>query len=543
MQTNLNPKDEEDPYADYTEKELYEFLSTYTLPRDIGAEFEYSNIGMELLGQILSLKAGTNYEALVVKRICAPLSLNSTRLTLSPELNSRLASGHDEKGKRVKNWSAPLPGDGGLRSSANDLLKYLSAQMDLTKTELQPAMALQQTPRHAADSPLQVGLGWMIIKLYGSDVVWHNGGSSGYHSFIGFNPKDKRGVVVLSGCAEDIDDLGMSVITASDEPPAQHVAIKLDPNLYDQFIGRYQLAPEVELILRREAEHLYVEMTDQAFLEIFPESETNFFLKEVEAQLSFVKNPQGTVTEVIMRQDGLDQTAKKTSNQSYNFKDYVPARHDSKAAAPDGKSLEDVLALMSGWIRAHPDFRLRTETQDDEGEKDEHIYLIHGGQWKDQASVKQPYQAAYVEFSTGTNEYLTWLPLTDTTVRNNRWDRDESNMNRLIDWRTQLSLASVTNYGFSAELLTNTPPFCLQIIKPGKPLLKFEYLVDSTGKILRTIYFNKSKVEIEWFKEWSFDTADIARQFDAITVNKQASKTDFDTAFAKEIMANLQKEK
>lgn len=542
---NFKPRDRQDPYADYTEKDLYEFLSHYPLSRDIGAEFEYSNIGMELLGHILSLRAGTNYESLVVNRICAPLSMNSTRLNLTPEQKSRFAAGHNESGKRVKAWSMPLPGDGGIRSSVRDLLKYLSANLGLTKTELQPAMELQQIPRHAADAPsLRVGLGWMIIKLYGAEVVWHNGGSYGYHSFIGFDRKHLRGVVVLSSSAQDIDDIGMGLLVHNDEPPAKHAAIKLDPKIYDQYAGRYQLGPDVELTVRREGGHLYVRLTGQDFLEIFPESETNFFLKAVEAQLSFVKNPEGKVTDAVLHQDGLDQVAKKKSDKPFKFEGYVPARQNPKAGdaslPPGGKSLEAVMTLMSDWVRTHPDFRVRSEQEDDEGGKDENICLVHNSQWKARNSVKEPYQVSYVEFSSGTNnDYLTYFPLTRTTVRDNHWSRDEANLNRLTDWRTALSPASVARYGFQAELLTNTPPFCLQISKRGSPLLKYEYLVDAQGRILRTVFFTKASVQIEWFRDWDFDAARVAREFEQMETKTEADKVDYDTALQKEAMAAL----
>ena len=92
----------ENPYADYTLKMLYDFLSGYKLKRDIGSKYEYSNLGVGLLGQLLAFKAGTNYESLVVERVCKPLKMEDTCITLSPELQSRLASGHDESGKTCR---------------------------------------------------------------------------------------------------------------------------------------------------------------------------------------------------------------------------------------------------------------------------------------------------------------------------------------------------------------------------------------------------------------------------------------------------------
>ena len=91
MPDNFAPRDGSNPYADYTEEKLYGFLSSYALPRDIGAKYEYSNLGGTLLGHVLVLKAGTNYEALVAGRICGPLGMTNTRITLPAEWKARLA--------------------------------------------------------------------------------------------------------------------------------------------------------------------------------------------------------------------------------------------------------------------------------------------------------------------------------------------------------------------------------------------------------------------------------------------------------------------
>ncbi|MGC1520781.1 MAG: serine hydrolase, partial [Steroidobacteraceae bacterium] len=70
MPANFRPKDPANPYADYTDEQLYAFLSSYELIRDVGAKYEYSNLGFGLLGQGLAHRAGTDYETLVETRIC-----------------------------------------------------------------------------------------------------------------------------------------------------------------------------------------------------------------------------------------------------------------------------------------------------------------------------------------------------------------------------------------------------------------------------------------------------------------------------------------
>src|SRR4026208_202362 len=93
---NLNPKRPDNIFADYTVEELNTFLSNYQLTRDPGAKFQYSSLGAGLLGHVIALKAGSDYESLVVDRICRPLKMDSTRITLTPELKSRFATGHNQ---------------------------------------------------------------------------------------------------------------------------------------------------------------------------------------------------------------------------------------------------------------------------------------------------------------------------------------------------------------------------------------------------------------------------------------------------------------
>jgi len=96
----------------------------------------------------------------------------------------------------------------------------------------------------------------------------------------------------------------------SDEPEKERVAVKIDPKFYDAYAGKYELAPGAVFTVRRDADHLWVQLTGQSFLEVFPESETDFFYKVVDAQITFVKNDKGEVSNLILHQNG-DQTAKR----------------------------------------------------------------------------------------------------------------------------------------------------------------------------------------------------------------------------------------
>jgi len=319
LPNNLTPKDPANPYADYTVEQMYAFLSGYTLTREIGASYEYSNLGVGLLGHILTLAAGMDYETLVLTRICKPLKMDSTRIKLTPELRARLATGHDQSGNPVESWDIPtLAGAGAIRSTANDLLKFVAANMGLVKTDLYPAMLKTQLDRHSTTIPdVDIGLGWHILKKYGTEIIWHNGGTGGYRSFIGFDKSAKTGVVVLSNSANSIDDIALHLLNSKNplskiEPPKEHKAIKLDPKIYDAYTGQYELTPNIILTVSREGDSLYLQPTGQGKFELFPESKTEFFVKTVDAQITFVREENGQVTKLILHQNGQDIPAKKT---------------------------------------------------------------------------------------------------------------------------------------------------------------------------------------------------------------------------------------
>jgi serine-type D-Ala-D-Ala carboxypeptidase/endopeptidase len=219
MPANFAPRDKTNPYADYTVSQLYEFLSGYKLEREVGSAYEYSNLGFGLLGHLLALKAGTGYEDLIVSRVCLPLQMNNTRIILTKEMQARLLAGHDMDGNPVRGWDfQTLIGHGALHSTANDLLKFVAANMGQPRSTLLPAMMNSHLPRRRSDSfPVAfVGLGWQVRNREGKEIVWHNGGTGGYSAFVGFNKKQNVGVVVLSNSSipDKVTGAGMSLLVS-----------------------------------------------------------------------------------------------------------------------------------------------------------------------------------------------------------------------------------------------------------------------------------------------------------------------------------------
>ena len=282
------------------------------------------------MGHVLALRAGVDYETLVRSRICDPLGMNSTRITLSPEMRSRFAAGYNPAMATVPNWDLPtLAGAGALRSSANDMLAFLVANLGYASSALAPAMADMLLVRRPTGQPdLEVALAWHISKTNGKQIVWHNGGTGGYRSFMGFDPEAGIGVLALSnaGTSAGVDDIGRHLLDPSFpllKPPAERHHVPVNPELFDGYIGRYQLAPNFAITITREGDRLFGQATGQSKFEMFPESERDYFLKVVDAQITFITGNNGLATELILHQNGRDLRGKRVDLKACNTKDFV----------------------------------------------------------------------------------------------------------------------------------------------------------------------------------------------------------------------------
>ncbi len=306
---NLVIADPENPYASYTRERLFEFLARYTLPRGIGEKYEYSNLGLGLLGEALSYRAGKSYESLVTERVLAPLGMRETRITLPPEMRARVAPGHDESGHVAGLWDFPTLGAAGaLRSTVDDMLKYVSANADSTSRPLGSVLATTHASRRPGPAPnLTVGLAWhRLATPSGRTIVWHNGGTGGYRSFAGYDEASGMAVVVFANTSTSVDDIGMHLLDASiplAPLPKRRMAILLAPAVLDRYRGEYELAPAFSITITREGNILYAQATGQQKLPLLAETDSSFFFNAVDAQLTFTRDGAGVVTGLVLHQN------------------------------------------------------------------------------------------------------------------------------------------------------------------------------------------------------------------------------------------------
>lgn len=310
LPANMAPGRPDNPYADYGAEKLKSFLQGHQLARLPGAAYEYSNLGYGLLGQALSRQGNLGYDALVQERIAAPLGLYSTGVRLTPDAWDRLAPGHGPDGRPAANWDMDaLAGAGALRSNAQDMIVYLAAHMRAGRDPASPYAMVKKAQRPTGIDGMQIGLAWHLNTVRGRPIVWHNGATGGYASFLGFTADGQRGVVVLASTSASVDAIALASLVPGAAPPPK--AIAMPAEALAAYAGRYQLAPGFVLAVTPAPAGLRVQATGQPAFVASASAADEFFLTAIEARLSFQRGRDGSVTGLVLHQNGRATPAAK----------------------------------------------------------------------------------------------------------------------------------------------------------------------------------------------------------------------------------------
>jgi D-alanyl-D-alanine-carboxypeptidase/D-alanyl-D-alanine-endopeptidase len=194
-------RDEANPYEHYRAQDLHAYLRAARPRHRPGVTSAYSNLGVGLLGHLLAGKDGRPFETLVRESIARPLGMADTSIRLSDPRRHRLVRGHAPDGRAVPGWDFDvLAPAGALHSTADDLLTFLGANLDPPDGPLGRALRRAQEAHFGRGSGSRQGLGWQIEDDVTTSltILWHNGGTGGYKSFLGFVASEQVGIVLLS---------------------------------------------------------------------------------------------------------------------------------------------------------------------------------------------------------------------------------------------------------------------------------------------------------------------------------------------------------
>lgn len=276
-----------DPYAGYGEDQLFQDLLRTQLVTTPGTVVSYSNYGTGLLGYALGRRIGGGYAAALTERVLAPLGLSHTHVGF-PEGAPR-AEGTTYDGTPAPPWTFDaLAGAGALVSNVRDQLTFLDAELDAYaggKLPLRAPMRLTQEPQEEFGAP-QAGIGWLIDR---EGRYWHNGGTGGFHSFVAFDPKNRRGVVVLASTSTSlVDRIGSMMFELlagqNPQPPVFPSTEQLQ-----QLVGTYDLLGS-KVLVKLDGGKLYIEGPGEPPIRLLPLSELAFFLEPLQGVVAFQKD-------------------------------------------------------------------------------------------------------------------------------------------------------------------------------------------------------------------------------------------------------------
>ena len=212
MPTNFHPANQDNPYQDFDDQDLFSFYKHLTLARKPGEQYEYSNLAAATVGVILERIYKKSYQELLLETICKPLGMRKTKEFLLKTDSARFAKGYNATGQYNPPWNFQAMAPAGcIRSTAFDLIIYAKANLGTAPAALEKAIQLTHAPTFS-DGTNKTGLGWHYIKVGLEEVLFHNGGTGGYRTYLAINLEKKLAVVVLSNTSIGVESVGNAIM-------------------------------------------------------------------------------------------------------------------------------------------------------------------------------------------------------------------------------------------------------------------------------------------------------------------------------------------
>jgi len=205
---------EADPYKGYTDTLLYKYFTTFKPYREPGKNFEYSNMGVGLLGLLLQKQLRISYDEMVRKYITGPLEMPSTGQYPKRIYNVEATTPYNGVGELTQNWTfdAAFAAAGALHSTAADMLTYANYVMKPGNDLLGAAVKRSLMPTHIMAPGRQIGLGWMLVQMQQKEYITHSGGTGGYRSTLMMHVPSGTAVVVLTNTANEVEQVALQLL-------------------------------------------------------------------------------------------------------------------------------------------------------------------------------------------------------------------------------------------------------------------------------------------------------------------------------------------
>ncbi len=363
---NLVPAGD-DPYSQYGQKALFDYLAGAKLGKSAPCEPSYSNLGFGILGNVLEVVYGKPWAALVQEKIAGPLGMVDTVQDLSPAQQARFAEPWNGAVKAQPWTLKAMAGAGALRSTLGDMAKFADALLAGGKGPLGAAWPI--LAGDYVDMPAvggKIGLAILHTQASGEESYQHDGGTGGFRSTLIFYPAKGHAAVVLASNATANPSAWLAAWAAGSRPSVDHTEVALPAATLDEYPGVYSIDKTARFTILRRGEGLVARLTGQPFFPVFATAKDEFFYKTVDARLSFLRNAEGKVDRVTLHQNGRDIPAKRDDVPApqiefpdaatladyageYDFGEFIPGSRITLRATSEG-----LLATLTG----QPEFPL-----------------------------------------------------------------------------------------------------------------------------------------------------------------------------------------
>jgi CubicO group peptidase (beta-lactamase class C family) len=311
-------------FPDYTKvmvqplkpEEIIALFKNKPVEFDPGTKYRYSNSGYILLGYILEKVSDKPYDLLLQENIFKPLGMTDSGYDWNQVIVKNRASGYSMDKGELANASyidMHIPyAAGALYSTVEDLYTWDRALYTdkLLSSESMDKMFTPFLNNYA--------YGWNVSELFGRKLISHGGGINGFVTYIARFPDDDACIIVLSNLTASrtgqiYRDLAAILFGEQYELPKEKNAVQIDPGLLDAYVGMYELEGDRSIKVFKEGDRIFAEFVGQGTAELFAESETKFFMKEADIEISFVKDESGNVAHLIIHQGREETSAKKVN--------------------------------------------------------------------------------------------------------------------------------------------------------------------------------------------------------------------------------------
>lgn len=325
---NMQPGDPKNPYADYSERDLLDFVKLFTATRARDESYEYSNIGYGLLGYALVRAAkAESFEALLNARIFAPLGMSASTAD-STKFADRMTQPHDSAGRPTPAWRLPLAhaGAGAIRSTTGDMGRYAQAMAGLAGPDsaISRAAALATTPRAEGAGRINpIGLAWMRVPFHERSLSNHDGGTFGSSASLFVDRDNKEAVFVVANGSTRLFEIALHLLDRrlSLAPRVFPPTVSVAPALLARYTGTYKLNPRMDVTIRLRGDKLTAQATGQGEFEIFAESETRFFAKVAPIVMTFGEfGADNRAAQFVFEQNGMKAVARRIAETSPDTK-------------------------------------------------------------------------------------------------------------------------------------------------------------------------------------------------------------------------------